>query len=231
MKLVSIHKQRVYQIVVDQIKQMIERGELKPGDRLPPERELAERLGVSRPAVREAMSVMEAIRLVRIQPGVGIFIEEDPNKDLMAQLDEMARIGNIGLIQLLEVRQALESQAAYFAALRRTEADVKAIRDAYERLRLSVERSELAAEEDYQFHLRVVEAACNPLLLETVKMLSERCLAGLYRSRSESIRIPGKSAAVLKEHLAICEAIAGKEPHRAQKEMWQHLQNVKSRYF
>lgn len=231
MKLVSIHKQRIYQIVIDQIKQSIDRGELKPGDKLPSERDLAEALAVSRTAVREAMSVMEAMRLIRVLPGVGIYLEEDPNKDLIARLDEMVKIGNNGLIQLLEVRQALESQAAYLAALRRKESDLQAISEAYEKLRQSVERNEIAAEEDYRFHVVVVEAAYNPMLLETVKYLSERCLAGLYQSRSESIRIPGKSAAVLAEHLDIYRAIESKEPSRAQQVMWEHLQNVKSRYF
>lgn len=230
MKLVSIQKQRVYQIVIDQIKKSIERGELKSGDKLPSERELAEALGVSRAAVREAMSVMEAIRLVKVFPGVGIYLEDDPHKELIASMDEMVRIGNNGLIQLLEVRQAIESQAAYLAALRRKEADLQALDEAYERLRLSVDRNDVAAEEDYRFHLAVVEAAYNPMLLESVKFFSEKCLAGLYRSRSESIRIPGKSKMVLEEHWQIYRAIADKEPHRAQKVMWEHLQNVKSRY-
>ncbi|MDF2722845.1 MAG: GntR family transcriptional regulator [Paenibacillus sp.] len=230
MKLVSIQKQRVYQIVIDQIKKSIERGELKSGNKLPSERDLAEALGVSRTAVREAMSVMEAIRLVKVLPGVGIFLEDDPQKDLMASMDEMVKIGNNGLIQLLEVRQALESQAAYLAALRRKEADVQSIDEAYERLRISVERNEVAAEEDYRFHLAIVEAAYNPMLLESVKFFSETCLVGLYRSRSESIRVPGKSIMVLEEHRQIYKAIADREPNRAQKVMWEHLQNVKSRY-
>lgn len=231
MKLVSIQKQRVYQIVIDQIKQSIERGELKPGEKLPSERDLAEVLSVSRATVREAMSVLEAMRIVKVLPGVGIFLEENPNKELVARMGEIVRVGHHDLIQLLEVRQAIEGQAAYLASLRRTDADLVAIKEAYEGLRSSVDRHEVAAEEDYRFHIAVVEAAYNPMLLETVKFFSEKFLAGLYHSRSESIRIPGKSKAVLEEHWRIYEAITNKNAELAQKSMWEHLQNVKSRYY
>lgn len=231
MKLVSIQKQRVYQIVIDQIKQSIERGELTPGDKLPSERELAEGLSVSRAAVREAMSVLEAIRIVKILPGVGIFLEENSNNDLIARMSEIVRVGNTDLTQMLEVRQAIEGQAAHLAALRRTEADLQSLLEAYQGLERSVERNEIAAEEDYRFHMAVVEAAYNPMLLETVKFFSERFLAGLYHSRSESVQIPGKSKAVLEEHWQIYTAIADKNSEQAQKCMWVHLQNVKSRYY
>lgn len=231
MKLVSIQKQRVYQIVIEQIKQSIERGELKSGDKLPGERDLAEELSVSRATVREAMSVLEATRIVKVLPGVGIFLEENPNKDLIARMDEIGQTGNDNLTQLLEVRLALESQAAYLAATRRTDADLQALGEAYERLKLSVDRNEVAAEEDFRFHMAVVDAAYNPMLQEAVKLFSEKFLAGLYRSRSESIRIPGKSKEVLAEHWSIYQAITDKHADLARKAMSEHLQNVISRYY
>lgn len=231
MKLVSIQKQRVYQIVIEQIKQSIERGELKCGDKLPGERDLAEELSVSRATVREAMSVLEATRIVKVLPGVGIFLEETPNKDLIARMDEIGQSGNDNLTQLLEVRQALESQAAALAASRRTDADLKILNEAYERLKQSVDRNEVAAEEDFRFHMAVVDAAFNPVLQEAVKLFSEKFLAGLYRSRSESIRIPGKSKEVLAEHWDIYQAIKDKNSELAHKAMSKHLQNVISRYY
>lgn len=231
MKLVSIQKQRVYQSVIDQIKQSVERGELKPGEKLPSERDLAEALAVSRAAIREAMSVLEAIRIVKVLPGVGIFLEEDANKDLAARMNEIVRVGNNDMMHLLEVRQAIESQAAHLAALRRTNSDLQALEEAYESLKSSVDSHKVAAEEDYRFHIAVVEAAYNPMLLETVKFFSEKFLAGLYHSRSESIRIPGKSKMVLEEHWRVYRAIADKDAEQAQKFMWEHLQNVRSRYY
>ncbi|MBD2865599.1 FadR/GntR family transcriptional regulator [Paenibacillus oceani] len=231
MKFVSIQKQRVYQIVIDQIRKSVDLGELKSGDKLPSERELAEELSVSRAAVREAMSVLEAMRIVKVLPGVGIYIEEDPTKDLIARMDEMVKVGNSDLISLLEVRQAIESQAAHLAAIRRRDSDLRALEEAYGNLKQSVERNEVAAEEDYDFHIAVVEATYNPMLMEAVKFLSEKFLAGLYHSRSESIRIPGKSAIVLEEHWRIYRAIADKNAEQARKLMWEHLDNVKSRYY
>jgi GntR family transcriptional repressor for pyruvate dehydrogenase complex len=232
MKLIPIQKQRVYQIIIEQIKSSIERGDLKPGDRLPSERELAESLSVSRSAVREAFSALEASRIIRVQPGVGVFLEEDANQDIIVRLNEiLAGSGpNHNLLQLLEVRQALESQAAYLAATRHTEADLQMIRQAYNRLAASVEAESVAAEEDYRFHLAIVEAAHNPMLSETVKLFSDRCLAGLYVSRSESVRIPGKSAEVLAEHEQIMRAIEAKDAMKAGRMMWEHLYNVETRY-
>lgn len=230
MKMSPVHKQRVYQSIVDQIKQSVERGELRPGDRLPSERDLAEGLSVSRSAVREAITALEAARLIRVMPGIGVFLEEDRNQDLVARLNEIVVQPDSSLIELLEVRQAIEGQAASLAAMRRTEADVRGIREALEALEQSVDGGSLAAEEDFAFHLCIVEAAHNRMLLETVRLFADKCLLGLYKSRSESMGIPGKSRAVLAEHRLIYEAIQEQDAERARQSMWEHLQNVKSRY-
>lgn len=232
MKLNPIQKQRVYQKIIEQIKHSIKIGEIKPGERLPAERELAESLSVSRSAVREAISVLANSRLVRIQPGVGVFLEADVNYDMIARLTEIINdeFGDSSLVQLLEVRQAIESQAAYLAAIRRTPSDLAAIQFAFERLRVSVERGHVAAEEDFHFHLEIVKAAYNPMLLGTVKLFSDKCLIGLYKSRSETIQIPGKREAVLNEHRQIMQAIEAMNPEQAQKMMLAHLHNVMSRY-
>ncbi len=232
LKLMPIQKQRVYQMIIEQIKTSVENGDLKPGERLPSERDLAESLNVSRSAVREAFSVLEASRLIRVQPGVGVFLESDANKEIVARLSEMitSRESDLQLVQLLEVRQALESQAAYLAAIRRSQADIRAIRQAYDRLATSVAGGQVAAEEDLRFHMTIVAAADNPMLAEAVKLISDRCLAGLHVSRSESIRIPGKSAEVLEEHERIMLEIEAQNPGQAQQAMWDHLYNVKTRY-
>lgn len=230
MKLEPIQKQRVYQNIIEQFKKSIERGELKPGDRIPSERELAEELNVSRSAVREAISVLEAARLVRILPGVGMFLEEDPNKDVMARLNEILQGSNASLVQLLEVRQAIESQAAYLAALRRTDADLKKLQMKFEALKQSVENNGIAAEEDYEFHLAIVESAYNPMLMETLKIFSDQWRSGVHKSRSQSISIPGRSLIVLEEHRKIYQAIADKDSIGAQQAMWEHIHHVKSRY-
>lgn len=230
LKLVPVQKQRVYQMIIEQIKTSIERGELNPGDRLPSERDLAEALSVSRSAVREAISVLESARIVKISQGIGVFLKEDRNKDLMAKMNEIVSPQNMSLIELIEVRQAIEVQAAYLAAVRRTDADLRSIQSAYYALEQSVNAGKVAAEEDYLFHLSVVEAASNQMLMETVKFVSNKCLAGLHESRSQSMNIPGKSQAVMEEHSLIYLAIEERNPDKARDMMWEHLQNVKARY-
>jgi GntR family transcriptional repressor for pyruvate dehydrogenase complex len=230
MKLIPVQKQRVYQSIVEQIKTSIERGELKPGDRLPSERDLAEALSVSRSAVREAITALESARLIRIMPGIGVFLEEDRNKDLIFRMNEIIVQRDSSLIELLEVRQALEGQAAYMAAMRHSESDLQAIREALQALEQSVDSGVIAAEEDFVFHLRIVEAAHNGMLLETVRLFSDKCRIGLYKSRSESMSIPGQRRAVLEEHRSIFAAIERRDAVQAQQMMWEHLQHVKARY-
>lgn len=229
-KLTSIQKQRVYQSVIEQIKHSAANGELKPGDKLPSERELAEGLAVSRAAVREAMTVLEASRLVKVMPGVGIFLEEDPNREWMLRMNDLAVIGHQDLFHMLEMRQAVESEAAYWAALRRTSEDEAVLKGLYEQLHSAVERGELAAEEDYQFHLAIMNMAYNPYLLETMKYFSERYKDGLKQSRQESLHTPGKAVRVVEEHWRIYDGIAQQNGTEAKEAMWQHLQQVKVRY-
>lgn len=232
MKLAPIQKQRVYQQIIEQIRVSLENGELKPGDRLPSERDLAAALNVSRSAVREALSVLEASRLIRVQPGVGVFLESDEKTEMLQKLNDIvnAQPSGVPLAQLLEVRQALESQAAYLAAERASEEDLRNIRKTIDDLREAVEAGRVAAEEDFRFHLAIVEAAHNPMLSEAVKLFSDRCLEGLYVSRSESIRMPGKSAEVLAEHERILRALEQRDAEAARAAMWRHLANVRTRY-
>jgi GntR family transcriptional repressor for pyruvate dehydrogenase complex len=230
LKLSPIQKKRVYQNIIEQIKASIERSELVPGDKLPSERELAERLSVSRSAVREAISVLESAGMVRIMQGIGVFLEEDRHKDLSARMNGIIHQQGMNLVELLEVRQGIEGQAAYLTAARRSQLDLKVIENAYEGLQNAVLEQKVAAAEDYQFHISIVEASRNQMLLQAVKLFSDRFQQGLHKSRSESMRIPGKSQVVLEEHLKIIEAIREQNAEKAQKAMWQHLQNVKSRF-
>ncbi|GIM46005.1 GntR family transcriptional regulator [Collibacillus ludicampi] len=230
MKLAPIQKKRIYQYIIEQIKASIENGELLPGDKLPSERELADKLSVSRSAVREAFSVLDSAGLVRIMQGIGVFLKEDENEELITRMNDILNPHGVNLVELLEVRQGIEGQAAYLAAIRRSEADLQKIKTAYNHLEQAVAAQQVAAEEDYAFHISVVKASQNSMLLQAVKFLSDKFLQGVHQSRSESLKIPGKSQMVLAEHVEILNAIAEQDPEKAQQAMWQHLQNVKLRY-
>ncbi|GAB7386884.1 FadR/GntR family transcriptional regulator [Bacillaceae bacterium] len=230
MNLKPIKKKRVSQMIIERIKDSVESGVLSPGDKLPSERELSALLSVSRSAVREALSVLEAEGMLEIRPGVGVFLAKNPREEIVARLNEIFHEDDLPLVELLELRQALESEAAALAAERRSNEDLRRIEEALRELESAVERGEVAAEEDFQFHMAVVKASGNSMMARTLRLISDAFLKGLYKSRSHSLTVPGKTRLVLEEHREIYRAIEQRNPERARQALLRHLENVKKRY-
>lgn len=223
-------QKRVYQQIIEQIRESMEKGTLKPGDKLPSERELASMMSVSRTAIREALSVMESAGLVEVLRGVGVFLKEDESSLLLNKMDSILQQRGIDLIELLEVRQGIEGQAAYLAAIRRTDSDLDNIKTAYEQMKKEYASNQVAELEDFNFHMSIVQASKNEMLGKAVKLFSDAFLDGVKQLRHKSIP-SGKSEMVLQEHWDIYEAIAKQEPEKAQEAMLLHLRNAQKRYF
>lgn len=228
MNLEPIKKKRVYQDIIDQIRKLIASGTLKAGDQLPSERELASRLFVSRTAVREAISVLESSGIVRTHQGMGVFVREEAHDLLLFRMDNLINQQGISLVDLLEVRLGIEGQAAYLAATRRTDHDLDEIKTAYQKMENAYSIDKPAAEEDHEFHLAVVKASQNAMLVQHVMLFSDKFLKAVLELRSKSIGTK-KSQEVLLEHLAIYKAIEEKDPEKSQKAMWTHLNNAMKR--
>jgi len=229
-KLTPITKARHYKGVVEQIRRSIESGELEEGDRLPSERELATGLGISRGAVREAISALETAGTVEIRPGVGIFLREGDTKHLVSEIDGILHPRNTHLVEMLELRQGVETQAAYLAALRADWQSVGRIEASYRSLEEAVGRGQIGTEEDFAFHLAIVEASANRMLGEVIQLVSARFRDGIEESRRESMSVPGQSQAILLEHADVLQAIKVGDAGRARDSMWKHLENVRARY-
>lgn len=230
MRLRPIKKTRAYQGVIEQIKRSVEAGELRAGDRLPSERELAVALSISRTAVREAISALESAGTVEIRPGVGVFLKQDSPGEIIQRIDKALNPDVAHLIELLELRQGVESQAAYLAALKADEHLKDEIAEAYINLEKVVMSGQLGTEEDFRFHLAVVNASGNQLLGQVIELVSGRFKEGLEESRKQSLSIPGQSQAILLEHEEILRAIQAGEAEKARDSMWRHLDNVRARY-
>lgn len=224
----QIKKTRVYEQVIEQIKQLLELGQLKSGDKLPSEREMAGMFNVSRSVIREAMSVLNASGVLYTRPGIGVFIVDDEESTLIQRMDRALNKDGVDLQELLEVRQGLESQAVYLAALRATPNDIKRIEDAYSSLLEAVKQERVAAQEDYAFHEAIIRASKNETLMEMMRLLSDRLLVGLKESRSKSMKQPRRTEYVLEEHKKIIDAIIEKDANLARKLMIDHLESVKS---
>src|SRR6202007_184893 len=126
-----VRSSRLYEQIVQQVEESIHKGALKPGDQLPPERELAEQFGVSRTAVREAVRTLREKGLVEAYPGRGTFITSATSNTIRSPLAPMIRTGQAeGTLHLVEVREILEPEIAALAATRADEESVKEMRDA-----------------------------------------------------------------------------------------------------
>lgn len=213
-----------YHVVVDEIRELIRRGDLQPGDRLPPERDLAERLSVGRSTVREALRGMQREGLVETRPGGGNFVRSirqatPDGSRFIANLEKAA------ILDLLEVREMLEAKAVELACLRATEADMDAISAALEAGIREANHKQGALSADEEFHLAIAQASDNPVLYNIMKLHLDM----LRRTRELMTDLPGRTAEMLDEHRAIGEAIRRRNSSEAVAALHRHLQSIRKR--
>ncbi|GGB43742.1 GntR family transcriptional regulator [Lentibacillus populi] len=226
----SNRKRRVYQMVVEHIKSEIENKEILPGDKLPSERVLAARLSVSRTSVKEAFSVLESNGLIEIKHGSGVTLREDNVEDIIMKMNLAVHGETVNIVELMELRQAIEGETSHLAAIRCNDEDIKKLHQSYVNLEKAVKAGELAAKEDLAFHMSIAKIARNLLISEVMYMVSDRLLEGLKESRAKTFQIPGKPETILEEHKKIMIAIRDRNPKQARAAMYSHLQKVKQRY-
>jgi len=216
--LAPVRRSRLYEQVADRLRAHIDVEGLKPGDRLLSERDLAERLGVSRTSVRQALTALEVTGIVEIRHGGGVFITEPPETVLPLLAGALAD-EHEQLPAVMEVRQAIEAQTARLAAQRRVEDDIAVLDLALRRMQEANRAKEDPADADREFHDRIVAAAGNPLL----QMLWDQLSASVDKTRRASLARPGRPQASLKAHRRIRDAIAAGDPDAAAKAMLDHL--------
>ncbi|UOQ92458.1 FadR family transcriptional regulator [Halobacillus shinanisalinarum] len=226
----NVGKKRIYHGIVHQIKETIKKGEVLPGGKMPSERTLASTLAVSRTSIKEAYSVLESAGIVEIRQGSGVYLLKNDTEDIISKLNAIIRGQTVDMVELMELRQAVEVDIAYYAALRREQQDIEQLDRAFHQLEKAVSKKSLAAEEDLAFHMLIAKAARNRVIAQVMNMVSDQVLVGLEDSRAQSLAVPGKSQEILEEHRNIYKAVRDGSPHLAGKAMREHLQNVKQRY-
>jgi GntR family transcriptional repressor for pyruvate dehydrogenase complex len=216
-----LRRSRLYEEVVERLRELIDVQQLKPGDRLMSERELAERLGVSRTSVRQALTALEVMGLVRVRHGGGVFLTRPPDTVLPSLATELLdRYERLPAV--IEVREAVETQTARLAARRRDEADLQAMRDSLDRMEALIESGGEPADADAAFHTAIVRAARNPLLERLWDDLAEP----IDQTRRASLARPGRPPRSLAAHRAILEAIEAGDEDGAAARMRDHLSVV-----
>ena len=219
-----VRSSRLYEQIVQQVEESMVKGTLKPGDQLPPERELAEQFGVSRTAVREAVKALREKGLVEAYPGRGTFITDGTSHAIRQTLDRMIRIGQPeGSGYLAEVREILEPEIAALAAIRADDQSLAAMREPVAVMDAARNDPDAFIEADLDFHLALAEAAANPLILSLIDSI----VALLREQRMRIFRVEGGPERGQCHHKLILEAIEHHDPEGARKAMRAHLKQVR----
>jgi GntR family transcriptional repressor for pyruvate dehydrogenase complex len=219
-----VRTSRLYEQIVQQVQESIQKGTLKPGDQLPPERELAQQFGVSRTAVREAVKALREKGLVEAYPGRGTFITDGTTSTIGQSLDRMMKIGQPeGSAYLAEVRETLEPEIAALAARRADEEDLASMRELISVMDSARKDPEAFIEADLDFHLALAEAAANPLILSLIDSI-----VGLLREqRMRIFHVEGGPERGQYHHKRILEAIEHRDPLGAREAMKAHMRQVR----
>ncbi len=219
-----VRTSRLYEQIVQQIEESVLNGSLKPGDQLPAERDLAQKLGVSRTAVREAVKTLREKGLVEAYSGRGTFITDGTTHAARQSFDLMVKIGQQeGSPHLAELRLILEPGIAALAAARVEDEDVAAMREAVAVMERSQKDPEAYIEADLDFHLALAEAAANPLILSLIDSI-----VGLLREqRIKIFNVEGGPQRGQVHHKRILEAVEQRDPEAARGAMAAHLEQVR----
>src|ERR1700691_5423733 len=207
-----VRTSRLYEQIVQQIEESVLNGTLKPADQLPAERELAQRLGVSRTAVREAVKALREKGLVEAYSGRGTFVTDGTSQAARQSFDLMIKIGQQeGSPHLAELRLILEPGIAALAAVRVKEEDLGAMREAVAVMDHAQDDPEAYIEADLDFHLALAEAAANPLILSLIDSI-----VGLLREqRMRIFNVVGGPQRGQNHHKRILEAVERRDPAMA----------------
>ena len=206
--------------VRERIEALLGELQLEPGSRLPSERQLAERLNVSRQSIRQALASLEQQGYVEIRRGSGAYLKAVPPPSLSRAGNTDHWIGsNHNLSHIMEARSALEPAAAQLAASRRSESDIRIMRAALEFMEAEIERGENGEVGNTQFHHAIWKAARSPV----IERYLERLTDGIARIGHESLRQTGRPRESLAAHWKILDAIQRADPPEARRATEQHL--------
>ena len=210
---------KLYEEIAERMLSQIQDGTLRPGDRLKPERALAEEYGVSRTAIREALRSLEMMGCVESRVGEGTFIKAPSLSNIVDPFSILvAQNGQLGG-DLIEVRLILETEISALAARRRTESQLVALEATIEDMQQDIEEGGKGIAADERFHGILAEAAGNQALSTMLDM----CAGMLSRTRPLTQSIKGVPRMALKDHAAICEAVREQDEKAARRLMRIHL--------
>jgi len=225
-QLKPVEPRRLYQQIADQIRELIQRGGFETGTRLPPERDLAQQLGVSRPSLREALIALDVEGTVEIRSGSGVYVcnppQERPPKATQALGDSPT--------ELMQARAAIEGAVVVLACARVTDSALAQLREIVAGMRTDIAARRSPLEQDRAFHVAIAELSGNSIMVRLIGMLFDERhspISAKLSSRYESTRTWNLA---LKEHDAVLRALEERDPLAAQAAIRSHLKASEERW-
>lgn len=220
----SIKHTKISEEIANQIKRLIIDGELKPGDQLPPERELIKQLGVSRPSLREALNSLVTMGFLEVRHAKRTFVKSVTSKLIEDPLSLLIKADDQKIFDLIEVRKAIETWAAYHAAQKASMEDIEQLDTIIREMKRAFEEGRSWEKQDADFHMAIAKATHN-----TIQM---HIMSGIYDLLRESVgrvfRDRAKIKKLLDQHYRIFNAIKNHSPDKAKERTLEHLNYVES---
>ncbi len=219
----SIKHTKISDKIVDQIKNQISEGVLKPGDRLPPERDLVKEFGVSRPSLREALNSLVALGFLEVK-GKRTYIKSVASESMLDPLSLLIKSDTQKIFDLIEVRKAIETWGAFLAAQRATEEDIKQLENILEEMGKAYKQGRSWEKQDADFHLGIAQATHNTIhthMMSTIYDFLRESVARVFKDRA-------KVKKLLDHHYRIFSAIKNHSPDKARERTLEHLNYVES---
>lgn len=221
-------QEKLSHAVIGQIEQLILRGILRPGERLPAERELAERLGVSRPSLRNAVSHLQTAGLLSTKPGAGIYVADVLGSAFAPALIDLFARHDEAVFDYLSFRRDMEGLAAERAARLGSDTDLQVVQAVFDKMEVAHTKrdAEQEAQLDAQFHMAIIEASHNVVMLHMMRSMYELLRGGVFYNRQVMFKQRISRSALLDQHRAINAALQARDPSAARAAVEDHLNYV-----
>jgi GntR family transcriptional repressor for pyruvate dehydrogenase complex len=223
-----VEPEKLSTAVIRQIEGLILRGILRPGERLPSERELADRLGVSRPSLRDAISSLQDSGLLTARPGAGVFVADVLGSAFAPALTQLFARHDEAVFDYLSFRRDMEGLAAERAARLASNTDLQVVQTIFDKMVAAhpARNSDAESALDAQFHMAIVEASHNVIMLHMMRSMYDLLRNGVFYNRQVMFKQRTTRSALLDQHRAINDAIQTRNPEAARSAVETHLDYV-----
>ena len=232
MPFLKVETEKLSQSVVRQIEQLILRGILRPGERLPAERDMAERLDVSRPSLRDAIADLSDRGLLVSRPGAGVFVAEVLGSAFSEALIQLFATHEEAVFDYIAVRRDMEGLAAERAARLGSETDLKVIDAIFAKMEAAHQKRDPSdeAQLDAEFHMAIIEASHNVIMLHMLRSMFDLLRQGVFYNRQVMFRNRTTRDQLLDQHRAMNAAVQSRDPEAARAAVVAHLTYVEQAF-